>query len=70
MLIRTRGKDLGSEPRLFYFNTQGPRAMGGVEIHRLLVENQIPHRYVMEPHRAHVWDSGWVPEAVAYLVGQ
>ncbi|MCR9294504.1 MAG: sulfatase-like hydrolase/transferase [bacterium] len=69
-LIRTRGKDLGLEPRLFYLNTQGPRAMGGVEIHRLLVENQIPHRYVMEPHRAHVWDSGWVPEAVAYLVGQ
>ncbi len=68
-LIRTRGKELGDEARLFYFNTQGARAIGGVEIHRILVENQIPHRYLMEPHRKHAWDSGWIPEAMAFLVG-
>ena len=69
-LIRTRGKELGEESRLFYFNTEGKRAIGGVKIHRLLVDNQIPHRYVMEPHRKHAWDSGWIPEAVAFLVGE
>jgi arylsulfatase A len=69
-LIKTRGKALGDEARLFYFNTGGTRAIGGVEIHRLLVEHEIPHRYVMEPHRPHAWDSGWIPEAIAFLVGE
>jgi hypothetical protein len=41
-----------------------------VEIHRLLVEHEIPHRYLMEPHRKHAWDSGWIPEAMAFLVGE
>ena len=69
-LIKSRGKELGNEARLFYFNTEGSRAIGGVEIHRLLVENEIPHRYVMEPHRTHAWDSGWIPEAMEFLVGE
>lgn len=68
-LIKTRGTELGNEARLFYFNTEGPRASGGVEIHRLLVEKRIPHRYVMEPKRKHAWDSGWIPEAIDFLVG-
>jgi hypothetical protein len=67
-LVKTRGKDLGDEPRLFYYSTEGVRAIGGVEIHRLLVENEIPHRYVMEPHRKHAWDTGWIPEAVTFLM--
>ena len=66
-LIKTKGRQLGKEPRLFYYNTEGSRAIGGVEIHRLLVENEIPHRYVMEPHRNHAWDSGWIPTAVRFL---
>ena len=69
-LIKTRGKELGDEARLFYFNTEGTRAIGGVEIHRLLVENKIPHRYVLEPRRKHAWGSGWIPEAMAFLVGE
>ena len=67
-LIKTRGSELGGELRLFYFNTEGSRAPGGVEIHRLLVENQIPHRYEMEPHREHAWHSGWLPRVLACLV--
>jgi hypothetical protein len=67
-LVKTRGKDLGDEPRLFYYSTEGVRAIGGVEIHRLLVENEIPHRYVMEPHRKHAWDTDWIPEAVTFLM--
>lgn len=69
-LIRTRGKHLGNEVRLFYYNTAGRRAAGGVELHRLMVKKQIPHRYVMEPHRRHSWDSGWIPEAVTFLVSE
>ena len=67
-LIRTHGRKLGDKARLFYFSTEGTRAIGGVEIHRLLVENKIPHRYVMEPKREHAWDSGWIPEAMEFLV--
>lgn len=67
-LVKTRGKDLGDEARLFYYSTEGTRAIGGVEIHRLLVEHEIPHRYVMEPHRKHAWDTGWIPEAMAFLL--
>jgi hypothetical protein len=67
-LVKTKGRELGNEARLFYFSTEGTRAIGGVEIHRLLVENKIPHRYVMEPYRKHSWDSGWIPEAMAFLI--
>jgi S-formylglutathione hydrolase FrmB len=67
-LIRTRGSDLGDKARLFYFSTEGRRAVGGVRIHQLLVEHEIPHRYVFEPNRVHRWDTGWIPDAVAFLV--
>ncbi|MDA0347668.1 MAG: alpha/beta hydrolase-fold protein [Verrucomicrobia bacterium] len=69
-LVKKRGKDLGDKARLFYYSTEGTRAIGGVEIHRLLVENNIPHRYVMEPNRKHAWDTGWIPEAVEFLVSE
>ena len=69
-LVKTRAKELGDEARLFYFSTEGKRAIGGVEIHRLLVENNIPHRYLMEPSRKHNWESGWMPEAMAFLVAE
>ena len=67
-LVKSRGKDLGNEARLFYYSTEGIRAIGGVDIHRLLVENEVPHRYVMEPYRKHAWDTGWIPEAIEFLL--
>lgn len=67
-LIKTRGKLLGEEARIFYFNTGGRRAEGGAILHQLMVEREIPHRYVFEPKIPHRWDSGWMPEAVAFLV--
>lgn len=67
-LIESRGKHLGGEERLFYYNTEGKRAKGGVEVHRLLVESGIPHRYLFEKRRQHRWDSGWIPLAVKFLV--
>ena len=68
-LLKTRGKKLkNDEVRLFYFNCDGtPRTVGGARIHRLMVEEGIPHRYVMEARRDHRWDSGWMPQALEFL---
>ena len=70
-LVRTHAKGLGDEVRLFYFNRDGNvRGWGGAQIHDLLVEQGIPHRYVFEPYRDHRWDSGWIPEAMEFLVAE
>lgn len=66
-LIQKRGEALGNQARLFYINTEGKRASGGAELHQLLVDCGIPHRYLMEPYRKHAWDSGWIPEAINFL---
>ena len=67
-LLKERGDELGEKERFFYYNTEGKRGPGGVEIHRLMVELGIPHRYIYEKKRIHRWDSGWIPEAVKFLV--
>ena len=67
-LLRDRAAALGNEPRLFYYNTGGTRAQGGAEIHQLMVELGVPHRYLFEPKRPHRWDSGWLAEAIQFLV--
>lgn len=69
-LVKKRGKALGAEARIFYYNTEGKRALGGEGIHRLMVELEIPHRYLFEPKRPHRWDSGWIPQAVEFLVSE
>jgi len=70
ILLRKRGKDLGEEVRLFYFNCDGvKRTAGGARLHSLMAQEGIPHRYVMEPRRDHRWDSGWIPEAIKFLFG-
>jgi len=68
-LIKSRGKQLGSETRLFYYNVEGTRGPGGAAIHQLLVKSGVPHRYLYEPRRVHRWDSGWLDEAIRFLVG-
>jgi len=68
-LLREQGANLGDETRLFYYNTQGIRGPGGVDIHQLMVQLGIPHLYLYEPYREHRWDSGWIPEVVRFLVG-
>lgn len=70
-LIKTHGKALGDQARLFYFNTEGnKRTEGGIKISKLLAENQIPHRYILEPQRRHAWNSGWIPEAIKFLIAE
>ncbi|NQU54860.1 MAG: hypothetical protein HQ522_20250 [Bacteroidetes bacterium] len=67
-LLKKNGHKLGTAPRVFYYNTEGNRAKGGVVIHSLMVELEIPHLYLFEPKRKHRWDSGWIPTAVKFLV--
>lgn len=67
-LIKKRGTALGEESRLFLYSTEGKRALGCAELHSLMVEFKIPHKYLFEPHRPHRWNSGWIPEVVQFLV--
>jgi hypothetical protein len=67
-LLREKGRQLGTEERLFYYNTEGKRGPGGAKTHQLMVELEIPHRYLYEPKRKHRWDSGWIPEAIKFLM--
>jgi enterochelin esterase-like enzyme len=67
-LLKERGELLGDKARLFYYNTEGIRGPGGAEIHCLMIQLGIPHLYLYEPQRKHRWDSGWIPEAVRFLV--
>jgi hypothetical protein len=66
-LVKIHGSKLGPETRLLYYVPVGNRALGGARFHQFLVEKNIPHRYVFEPRRRHSWESGWMPEAVAFL---
>jgi hypothetical protein len=67
-LVKSHGDGLGESARLFYYNPAGGRAAGGVKLHELMVAENLPHRYVFEPPRRHSWTSGWIPEAVEFLL--
>lgn len=68
-LLKTRGRDLGEEVRLFCFNRPGGLRTDGCErLHQLMVRQKIPHHYVLDIERRHRWDSGWLPQAVELLV--
>lgn len=73
-LLRTRGKLLGDRPRigLFGYGNFGKNAPEWTydhltAAHQLLNKLEIPHHYDNATHRAHRWDSGWLPDAVAAL---
>jgi hypothetical protein len=40
------------------------------EVHREMYELCIPHVYHDGPPRAHTWSSGWLPEAMEFLIGR
>ncbi len=67
-LLRERGGELGNNIRLFFYCTSGLREPGNVQLHRLMLELGIPHRYLYEPNVPHRWDTGWIPQAVRFLV--
>jgi enterochelin esterase-like enzyme len=67
-LIRTRGRLLGETPRLFNFGCPGKRGPAHTEIHQLLNELGIPHKHTDGQALKHAWASGWMPEAVEFLL--
>lgn len=66
-LVERRASDLGDEARLALLGYGNFRS-DHEKFHDLLVRLNVPHAYADGPHREHVWESGWVPEAAAWLV--
>ncbi|HND51042.1 MAG TPA: methyltransferase domain-containing protein [Pirellulaceae bacterium] len=67
-LAREAAAKLGSSQRIVltaYDNFRDHH----VQFHKLLDEHKVPHVYRDGPRRKHVWESGWVPEAVELLAG-
>jgi hypothetical protein len=67
-LVDSPGSKLGPDARIFYYVPAGVRAPGGAALHQQMIENEVPHRYLFEPPRRHSWTSGWIPEAVDFLL--
>jgi len=67
-LVKSHGSKLGPNARIFYYVPAGVRAAGGAKLHQLMIENELPHRYLFEPPRRHSWTSGWIPESVEFLL--
>lgn len=66
-ILETGSKPLASQPRLALLGYGSFRDQH-VAMHEKLAEWHIPHEYRDGPQRKHVWESGWVPEAVQWLV--
>jgi hypothetical protein len=64
--LRTAAPRLGTGPRLVLGGYATLRA-DQLAAHRQLVQAGVEHRYYDGPHRAHRWDSGWVPHALHEL---
>ncbi len=67
-LIKSNGSKLGPQTRLFLYNSVSSREKACVELHQIMVDYRINHRCLYEPARIHRWDSGWMPEAVRFLM--
>jgi hypothetical protein len=67
-LFAAHATEFQGQPRLAlmgYGNFQAEMAAG----HELLTRLGVAHEWRAGPPRAHRWDSGWLPEAVAWLAG-
>ena len=65
-LLEKRGKQLGPAERLGLFGYDRFRTQH-VQTHSLLERLRIKHAYRDGPQRRHHWNSGWLPEAFAWL---
>ena len=66
-LLERRAADLRGRNRLIllgFGNFRGEHE----QAHALMTDLRIPHVYEDGPEREHVWESGWVPEAVGHLL--
>ena len=66
-LLAERASELRAESRLFHFGFDNFRDHHEA-VEALLTEQNICHVYRDGPKRKHIWDSGWLPEAVEWLV--
>lgn len=66
-LLAENAEILRGAPRLILTGHGGFKAQHDAA-HALLDELKIPHIYRAGPQRPHAWDSGWLPEAVQFLV--
>lgn len=66
-LVKKNADELRREIRLGIFGYDNFRDHH-VRLHALLDELKIPHEYRDGPKRKHHWNSGWVPEALEFLV--
>jgi hypothetical protein len=68
-LLRASSPALRGEPRLV-LTGYGNFRDDHVQLHALLDDLKISHKYRDGPHRKHDWHSGWLPEAVELLLGR
>ncbi len=68
-LLRRQAKPLGPSPRLLHLGYDNFRTEH-VGFEALLNELNVPHIYQSGPQRKHVWQSGWVEDAVRLLVDE
>lgn len=66
-LLPERAADLQAETRLFHLGYDNFREHHEA-VEAILAAQQIPHVYRDGPKRKHVWESGWLPEAIELLV--
>ncbi len=66
-LLDQRAADVKKEQRLMLFG-YGNFRDHHEKAHALMTKLGIPHEYRDGPKRKHTWSSGWVPEAVEWLV--
>lgn len=67
-LLRGKHRSLGPTERLAVLGYGNFREQHQ-QAHDLLKELEIPHLYRDGPQRPHHWNSGWLPEAFAWLAG-
>lgn len=68
-LLRSRAAALQSDKRLI-LTGYGNFRSHHQQVHDLMVTLAIPHDYQDGPHRKHIWESGWLPEAIELLFAQ
>jgi hypothetical protein len=65
-LLETAAPRLGETPRLALYGYSDFRGHHQF-LHYRMLKLGIPHEYADGTQRAHRWDSGWLPEAVAFV---
>jgi S-formylglutathione hydrolase FrmB len=66
-LLEANAERFREEPRFGLFGYGNFREQH-IAAHKRMLDLRIAHQYVDGPKREHVWGSGWVPEAVEFLV--